>query len=71
VNFNLYHSWLTCAKPHPQADSKFEYYVVDEKLRDQKRKEWNKPVTWPIFIFIVGAILFIVPAILTIKKESR
>ena len=71
VNFNLYHSWLTCAKPHPQADSKFEYYKVDSKSRAKKRKAWNKPIIWPIFIFLFAAILFVVPAILTIKKESR
>ena len=71
VNFNLYHSWLTCAKPHPQFDSKFEYYQVDSKSRAEKRKAWNKPIVWPIFIFLLAAVLFVVPAILTIKKESR
>ena len=71
VNFNLYHSWLTCSKPHPQADSKFEYYQVDSKVRAQKRKEWNKPIIWPIFVLLIAGLLFVVPAIITIKKESR
>ena len=71
VNFNIYHAWLTGAKPHPQSDSKYEYYKVDPKLRQAKRKLWNKPIIWPIYIIILAGILFVIPAILTIRKERR
>ncbi len=71
VNFNIYHSWLKGAKPHPQADSKYEYYSLDPKVRHEKRQLWNKPIIWPIYILIFAGMIFIIPAILTIRKERR
>ncbi len=71
VNFIIYHSWLKNVKPHPQAEAEYEYYRVDRKLRDVKRKEWNEPIVWPVFVMLLGGVVFLVPAILTIKKERR
>lgn len=71
VQFIMYHSWLKNVKPHPQAENEFEFYRVNKEERAAKRKEWNKPTIWPIFIIVFGFIIFLVPAIVTIRKERR
>ncbi len=71
VQFIMYHSWLKNVKPHPQAEAEWEFYRVNKDERAKLRKEWNKPIIWPIFIILFGAVIFLVPAIMTIRKERR
>ena len=71
VQFIMYHSWFKNVKPHPQAEAEWEFYRVNKDERRLKRKEWNKPIIWPAFIILLGLIIFVVPAVITIQKERR
>src|SRR5690606_2863425 len=47
-DYSLYHAWLGNVKPNKMARNTLKYRTVDAALREQKRKEWNRPVRWPL-----------------------
>lgn len=67
----LNHKWMHNVKQHPVTGPWSKYYSIDTEMRDEKRKSWNKPILWPLFIGLALLILFMVPAIISIIKERR
>jgi ABC-type oligopeptide transport system substrate-binding subunit len=48
-NYVLQHSWLHNVKSNIMANNKLKYWRVDAGQRDQLRREWNRPVLWPLW----------------------
>ncbi len=48
-NYVLQHQWLHNIKPNIMANNELKYWRVDVKQRDILRREWNKPVQWPLW----------------------
>ncbi|MDO8925483.1 MAG: ABC transporter substrate-binding protein [Sideroxyarcus sp.] len=46
----LQHGWLHNIKPNIMANNKLKYWRVDAAQRDAKRREWNQPVHWPLWL---------------------
>jgi ABC-type oligopeptide transport system substrate-binding subunit len=67
----LYHQWLRDVKPYPMSDSMTRYYSIEREERVARREEWNRPIRWPAVVLVAGLLLFLVPGILTIRKERR
>jgi len=61
-NFSLFHSWYKNVKPNLMANNTIKYARIDAKLREEKRRQWNRPVYWPLLV--TGGLLmaFFVPA---------
>lgn len=67
----LSHDWMYNVKQHPVTGPWSKFYNIDTELRAEKRLAWNKPILWPLFILVLILALFMVPAILSIRKERR
>jgi ABC-type transport system substrate-binding protein len=67
----LYHEWVFNAKPHAIAQNIFKYLRIEPRQREARRREWNKPLLWPLAAS--GIILFalIVPALIKKTRGNR
>ena len=71
-SFSLYHQWYHNVKPNLIANNTLKYRRLDASLREQKRREWNRPVWWPVVLIGVVIIAILIPAVLThIRREHR
>ncbi len=71
-DYGLYHAWLTNVKPNQMARNSLKFYRVDVAMRAQKRAEWNRPVLWPVPLFILLLALSVLPAWRSWRaRESR
>lgn len=69
--FVLHHSWYYNAKPNLMAHNTLMYKRIDPALREKLRREWNRPVLWPIGLLLVIFILSLLPAILAYRQRER
>jgi ABC-type transport system substrate-binding protein len=49
-SYVLQHGWLHNIKPNIMANNKLKYWRIDARLREQKRREWNQAVIWPLWL---------------------
>ncbi len=49
-NYVLQHGWLHNVKPNVMANNKLKYWRVDAGRRDELRRQWNRPVLWPLWL---------------------
>jgi len=57
-NYVLQHGWLHNVKPNVMANNKLKYWRVDASQRDALRREWNRPVRWPLWLAGAALLLF-------------
>ena len=70
--FVLSHAWYHNAKPNLMANNSLKYRRIDPELRAQKRREWNEPVIWPLWLVLLALVVGTLPAIITyVRKEHR
>jgi ABC-type transport system substrate-binding protein len=70
-NFALFHSWLGNAKVNEISDNKLKYLKVDPARREAMRREWNRPVAWPVVLILVLLVLSVVPAYRNYRRRER
>ncbi|HEY0665432.1 MAG TPA: ABC transporter substrate-binding protein [Gallionella sp.] len=58
-NYVLQHGWLGNVKANVMANNKLKYWRIDAALRDAKRREWNQPVRWPLWLGAAALLLLI------------
>ncbi|MDQ7089702.1 MAG: ABC transporter substrate-binding protein [Methylococcales bacterium] len=68
-NFVLAHRWYQNLKPNLMANNRLKYTRINPNLRQQKRKQWNKPLFFPLFIGLIGLVLLLLPAIHAYRKR--
>lgn len=56
-DFVLRHSWVYNSKPNKMANNSLKYLRIDASQREAMRKQWNRPVWWPM---LLGVFLLIV-----------
>lgn len=70
--FGLHHAWYHNAKPNLMANNTLKYIRLDPQLRAQKRREWNPPIVWPLWLILALFALGTAPAIAAyVRKEHR
>jgi ABC-type transport system substrate-binding protein len=67
----LYHTWMFNQKPNQMARNGLKYHRLDPQLRDQKRREWNPPVLWPLALGLVLLAGMIIPAVVVFRRRER
>jgi ABC-type transport system substrate-binding protein len=69
--FSLHHAWLSNLKPNLMANNTLKYRRLDPALRQERRVEWNRPVTWPLWL--VGGLLVLgtLPAVYSYRRRER
>jgi ABC-type transport system substrate-binding protein len=70
-NFGLFHSWLGNAKVNEISDNKLKYLKVDPARRESLRREWNRPVWWPVVLILLVLGISVVPAVRTYRRRER
>lgn len=64
------HHWVKNAKPTNIIRSHLEYVKIDAGARAQKINVWNKPIVWPVFLFLVLIAAFAFYAVRYFKKRQ-
>ena len=47
-DYVLHHSWLHNSKPNKLATNSLKYLRIDAAQREAMRRQWNRPVLWPL-----------------------
>jgi oligopeptide transport system substrate-binding protein len=67
--YALAHGWLRGVKPAGLSIATTKYYGVDAVAREQARREWNRPILWPAWVFLALLAGLIGPLIGRYLKE--
>jgi len=69
--FSLHHAWLKNLEPNLMANNTLKYRRVDTRLREHRRRAWNQPILWPLWL--IGGILVIgaLPAVRIFRRRER
>ena len=70
-DYALYHEWYTNVKPNKMSHNNMKYHRIDSNMREEKRLYWNKPVFWPLAVFLIVLIVGLVPAVVMYRKKER
>lgn len=71
VGYGLHHQWYKNAKPMTIGNNTLKYKKIDNRLRREKRKRWNEPVTYPLWIIIFIFSLTMIPGVKNILDRER
>jgi ABC-type oligopeptide transport system substrate-binding subunit len=70
-DYTLRHRWLANVKPNDMAGNTLQYLRVDPALRAELRREWNRPVAWPVVVLLAALIASAVPAFVAYRRRER
>jgi len=70
-NFALFQSWLGNAKVNEISDNKLKYLKVDAASREALRRQWNRPVVWPLLILFLLLAISVIPAVRSYRRRER
>ena len=70
-NFSLHHDWYQNLKPNLMANNRLKYTKIDSPHRESRRREWNKPVVWPLIILVLIVVVLFAPAWLQYRRKQR
>jgi hypothetical protein len=70
-DYTLFHQWLVNVKPFGMSYPMNKYRDLDPSLRVDRRREWNQPVTWPVYALVVIAVVIVIPGIVTFYRERQ
>lgn len=72
IVFTLSQSWMMPNKPNAMANNRLKYLSLDSALREKLRKQWNRPIVWPIALLLILLSALIVPLAVTYwTREHR
>lgn len=69
--FSLFHSWYSNVKPNLMANNTLKYKRVDSKSRSELQREWNKPVFWPLWLFLLALVASVLPGVIVYRRHER
>jgi ABC-type transport system substrate-binding protein len=69
-DYALYHAWYGNLKPNKIAYNTVKYQRIDSALRERMRREWNRPLWWPLALGALVLALFALPALLTWRRHE-
>ncbi|MGA9395115.1 MAG: ABC transporter substrate-binding protein [Azonexus sp.] len=70
-SYTLSHRWLKNRKPSDVGNNILKYQRIDAVDRAIARREWNRPVRWPLAIGLALVVLAIVPAFIGYRRRER
>ncbi|GAB6141795.1 ABC transporter substrate-binding protein [Methylosoma difficile] len=69
--FSLFHSWFGNLKTNLMANNGLKYRRINTTLRDIKRREWNRPIVWPLLLGLGGLVLLVLPAYRVYRQRTQ
>lgn len=70
VGYGLYHEWYKNAKPMSFGRNT-KYVRIEPQLRELRRDEWNRPLTWPLWAVLALFILGVIPAVVVMYRREH
>ncbi len=70
-NFSLYHSWHQNLKPNLMANNRIKYTRIEAQKRAELRKQWNRPVFWPVVALVLLLLLMLLPAYYSYQRRVK
>ncbi len=70
-SYTLSHRWLKNRKPSDVGNNILKYQRIDAVNRAIARREWNRPVRWPLAIGLALVVLAIIPAFIGYRRRER
>ena len=70
-DYSLRHSWLANAKPNDMAGNTTKYLRLDVPRREALRREWNRPVVWPVALILGLLAVSAIPAVRSYRRRER
>jgi peptide/nickel transport system substrate-binding protein len=70
-DYLLFHGWLANVKPNDMARNSLKYLRLDPARRAALRREWNRPVLWPLALGLALLAAAAVPAIVGYRRRER
>ena len=70
-DFSLLHGWMHNVKPNQMARNNLKYERIDAGLREEKRREWNRPVLWPVLLIAAVIVISAIPAVRAYRRKER
>jgi len=70
-DFGLYHDWISNVKPNQMARNNLKYERINPALRSKERREWNKPVLWPVLLIVAVLVVSAIPAVRSYRRKER
>ena len=67
----LNNEWVHNTKRHGISKGTLKYIRVDAALREQKRAQWNEPVTWPLYAGALIIVALFLPAVLAYRRRQN
>lgn len=71
TDYTLHHGWVYNRKPNKMAINGLKYQRLEPGIREQMRKEWNRPVAGPLLAFLAILIAIVVPAFRAWRRRER
>jgi ABC-type transport system substrate-binding protein len=70
-DYSLRHVWLANDKPNNMARNGIKYLKLDVGKREALRREWNRPVLWPVGLILAVLAVSAVPAVVSYRRRER
>jgi len=70
-SYTLGHRWLKNRKPNDVGNNILKYQRIDAVDRARARREWNRPVLWPLGLGLAVIVLAIIPAVVGYRRRER
>jgi oligopeptide transport system substrate-binding protein len=70
-DYLLFHGWLANVKPNDMARNSLKYLRLDPARRAALRREWNRPVLWPLALGLALLAAAAAPAIIGYRRRER
>jgi ABC-type transport system substrate-binding protein len=70
-DYILRHAWVSNEKPNTMARNNLKYLRIDAARREVLRREWNRPVVWPLLAILGVLLASAVPAFLSYRRRER
>ncbi len=67
----LNNPWVHNTKRNGVAYNTLQYVRLDTDLREELRRRWNQPVTWPLYAAAALVIALLLPGVLAYRRRLR
>jgi ABC-type transport system substrate-binding protein len=71
MKYSLRHSWIANDKPNTMARNNLKYLRLDAQKRAALRREWNRPVLWPLALLLAALAVSAIPAVRSYRRRER
>jgi len=70
-SYTLSHVWLKNRKPNDVGNNTLKYQRIDAAERARLRREWNRPILWPLGLALLVLLGAVAPAAIAYRRREK